>query len=428
MKCFILLLVLIFSSSSVYTQWQLQNSGTSENLNDVAILNQTTAVIVGNSGKILKTTNSGKTWVQKNSETTNHLNAVSLSLMGEGIAVGNGVICLTTDNGESWSDSSINNNAVSVYYYVSVYFGWNIIIGCDDGTIYFSSDAGETWQDTLLVNEPVIASGCVWYFPLGNENALFSTNSYTAVTGLPAIQFYPWNIYDNPISVGDNLTCGELSYDDQYLIGVGNGPGFNLLLLKKFKLDTVWVPIYSSIPVQFTPEDLAIYYDYNLFICGSDGKIFTSADDGVNWVEQTTGVYGKLNSIIFGYNVSAGYSVGDNGTILFTSNGGGINSVDETYQPTKVYLYQNYPNPFNPSTIIEYEINTRQYVQLKIYDLLGNEIANLVDDEQEAGTYNIEFNISKSNGKVVSGIYFYQLSGTGEDGESVQTRKMLYLK
>jgi hypothetical protein len=172
--------------------------------------------------------------------------------------------------------------------------------------------------------------------------------------------------------------------------------------------------------------DIAIYYDYNLFICGNNGKIFTSIDDGSNWTEQITGVNFKLNAIIF--RDTTGFAVGDNGTILFTSNGGGINSVDEKIQPNEIVLYQNYPNPFNPITNIEYKINSKQYVQLKVYDILGNEITTLVNEEQPAGGYKVEFDPTLKNLDQSSGIYFYQLSTTGEEGNTVQTRKMIYLK
>ena len=101
MKCFTLLLVVLAFSTTSYSQWQLQNSGTSENLNDVAILNQSAAIVVGDNGTILKTSNNGNEWNPINSGTINKLNAVSFSMMGEGVAVGDGVICLSTDQLQS---------------------------------------------------------------------------------------------------------------------------------------------------------------------------------------------------------------------------------------------------------------------------------------------------------------------------------------
>ena len=83
-------------------------------------------------------------------------------------------------------------------------------------------------------------------------------------------------------------------------------------------------------------------------------------------------------------------------------------------------LYQNYPNPFNPATTIEYELQEYAYVNLKVYDVLGNEIAVLVNEEKYAGKYSIKF-----NGKdLTSGVYFYKLT----IGGNTQVRKMILLQ
>lgn len=87
-------------------------------------------------------------------------------------------------------------------------------------------------------------------------------------------------------------------------------------------------------------------------------------------------------------------------------------------------LYQNYPNPFNPRTSIQYAIGSRQFVQLNVYDVLGNEISTLVNEEQSAGNYNVEFDPASSIKDPASGLYFYRLQA----GEYVQTRKMILLK
>ncbi|GBD92127.1 hypothetical protein BMS3Abin04_02861 [bacterium BMS3Abin04] len=81
---------------------------------------------------------------------------------------------------------------------------------------------------------------------------------------------------------------------------------------------------------------------------------------------------------------------------------------------------QNYPNPFNPSTKIQYRIPNSGYVTLKIYDVLGEEVAALVNKEQAPGTYEINFNASN----LTSGIYFYQL----KSGNNIQVKKMMLLK
>ena len=83
-------------------------------------------------------------------------------------------------------------------------------------------------------------------------------------------------------------------------------------------------------------------------------------------------------------------------------------------------LSSNYPNPFNPTTKISYTIPERSYVSLKIFNVLGSEVAELVKGEVEAGSYIIEFNAST----LPSGIYFYRLQG----GSFVETKKMILIK
>ncbi len=101
---------------------------------------------------------------------------------------------------------------------------------------------------------------------------------------------------------------------------------------------------------------------------------------------------------------------------------------ETNFQPKEFSLEQNYPNPFNPSTKIKYtitnvianEMKQSQLVTLKVYDVLGNEVATLVSEEQFAGTYEVEF----SSDGLSSGIYFYTLNA----GSFVETKKMLLLK
>jgi hypothetical protein len=98
--------------------------------------------------------------------------------------------------------------------------------------------------------------------------------------------------------------------------------------------------------------------------------------------------------------------------------------------PGEFILYQNYPNPFNPATIISYSIPVSCHVNLKLYDILGREVATLADEEKSPGKYEIEFDGTKiTDGKFVrggcaSGIYLYRLQA----GNFSQTRKLIYLK
>ena len=97
---------------------------------------------------------------------------------------------------------------------------------------------------------------------------------------------------------------------------------------------------------------------------------------------------------------------------------------------TDYKLYQNYPNPFNPSTIISWQLPDSKFVILKVYDVLGNEVASLINEEKPAGNFEVEFSAtggSASGGNawnLSSGIYYYKLVA----GDFVDVKKMLLLK
>ena len=105
---------------------------------------------------------------------------------------------------------------------------------------------------------------------------------------------------------------------------------------------------------------------------------------------------------------------------------------NENDTPNKFGLGQNYPNPFNPQTVISYQLAATSKVNLKIFNILGNEIATLVNEEQKAGNYSINFNAANFNlrlGQITtnnlpSGVYFYQLKA----GNFTQTKKMILTK
>jgi hypothetical protein len=98
-----------------------------------------------------------------------------------------------------------------------------------------------------------------------------------------------------------------------------------------------------------------------------------------------------------------------------------VTSVDDENQlPTTYSLEQNYPNPFNPSTTIKYQIPTQNFVTLKVYDVLGNEIETIIKEEKSIGNYGVEFNATS----LPSGVYFYRLQA----GKFFDTKKMVLMK
>ncbi|MEX0608607.1 MAG: M20/M25/M40 family metallo-hydrolase [Balneolaceae bacterium] len=105
---------------------------------------------------------------------------------------------------------------------------------------------------------------------------------------------------------------------------------------------------------------------------------------------------------------------------------GGIITSTEGQQDLadKIQLSPNYPNPFNPSTIINYSLNKATHVELSVYNVVGQEVARLVNGSQTAGVHSVTFDANNISGELTSGVYIYRLKA----GESVMSRKMILLK
>jgi hypothetical protein len=102
-------------------------------------------------------------------------------------------------------------------------------------------------------------------------------------------------------------------------------------------------------------------------------------------------------------------------------------TIENSTLPDKYSLSQNYPNPFNPSTTIEFTLPQKEFVTIKLYDVLGNEVKTLLDEEVDAGLHKLEFNASE----LTSGVYIYQLKVHAVSGGAdsfTQTRKMTLMK
>ena len=114
------------------------------------------------------------------------------------------------------------------------------------------------------------------------------------------------------------------------------------------------------------------------------------------------------------------WALNGGGVVIFSGTSGDPTTVDVDVIPTELSLEQNYPNPFNPSTTIEFSLPASSQVSLMVYDLLGREVATLVNGRLDAGLHSMQFDGSQ----LTSGIYMYRLQA----GDQVQTRKLMLIK
>jgi len=184
-----------------------------------------------------------------------------------------------------------------------------------------------------------------------------------------------------------------------------------------------WTQVRNGLPENYL-MDLVINSNGHIFAATYSNSVFRSTNNGDNWVLKNNGLPSRTTSLAINSNgyiltgtVFGGVYRGLNSTITIAKN--------HNVTPSTLLLEQNYPNPFNPSTKIRFTNYELRFTSLKVYDVLGNEIATLVNEEKPAGSYEVEFSVGQNSIlSLSSGIYFYQLKA----GSFIQTRKMILLR
>jgi len=236
---------------------------------------------------------------------------------------------------------------------------------------------------------------------------------------------------------GEDAIVGSNQSDAAYIFGY-NGIDW----IEEQKLTSDNSPLVFSFG-----GSVSIYEDYAAVGASGEnnlGSTYIFRKETNNWVqEQKLVASDSGENDFFGISVSIADNItligasfnddnGENSGSAYIYNGFVLDVEDEKYLkvPDNYRLFQNYPNPFNPSTKISWQVPAGSWQTLKIYDVLGNEVATLVDEYKPAGTYEVEFNISSISGNVsakggyASGVYFYQLRTDG----FIETKKMILLK
>ena len=218
------------------------------------------------------------------------------------------------------------------------------------------------------------------------------------------------NLGDAAIGNSNFISCSNNG--DTYLTGffrgeVNFGSG---VVLSPIDYNDMFVLCYNQDgEIQWAKAAGSDSYDQGCgIITDNNGSCYVTGVVGQNAVFDTVSVTGgSINLFLAGLKFDSPVSVEDD-----PSNGVSL--------PDKYLLMQNYPNPFNPTTKIKYNLPEKSFVNLKVYDILANEVATLVNEDKQAGTYEVDFNASG----LVSGVYIYRLTS----GSFTETRKMILLR
>ncbi|MCH7722911.1 MAG: T9SS type A sorting domain-containing protein [Bacteroidetes bacterium] len=422
-KLLLLCFILFYSSGYAQENWKRQYPPTDKLLRHVFFVNNDTGWCAGAEGIIFHTTDGGKNWTEQNSTVNTFI--VDLFFLNENLGWAltlrntlpfGTTILKTTNGGMDWvaTDYPENNVFMNVIFYFDSLNGW-----LGGSKIVSTSDGGLNWID-VAIDSGLVSNLPVLNFNFYNRQFGYACGGFIDLAGViwrttdyglnwSSVGISPDQIFD--MFVFDSLNAITLSGDPEGFFGIGD--------IKTTDAGENWR--FDELP--FFALSFAIDFRTDTEGWSASGpKFLFTSDRGETWVEKLTPDSAVIFDLTF-TDSTTGYAVGENGLILkYKQNTTKVE--DNINLPEKIVLHQNFPNPFNPGTSIQYAVSSRQFISLKIYDVLGNEIAVLVNEEKPAGEYEVKFSANGGGKGLTSGIYFYQL----RIGSVIQTKKMVYLK
>lgn len=386
-----------------FAQWTQVSTISTTQLNDVKFFNEYTGITVGNLG-IWRTTNSGINWEQV-LVSGDMFNAVSFSDISFGTAVGmNGLIYRTSNGGINWFQQFIGSG-ISFFDVSFPTISTGYVCGATNGYVFKTSNGGSSWiSQWTQIN--------VTYYGIYMLNQ--NTGSLVGIDNSER--------YFGTVNGGTNWTPTVLT-GNVGLRSVTQSNALNIIATGtngRIRLSTNggsgWV-----FPVSGTNQVLNAVTFINLsngYISSDSGIVLKSTNGGFNWVREQTSVTNNLKGISL-INDETGWAVGANGIIIRKGTFTKIRTIGSKV-PSDFSLYQNYPNPFNPKTVIRFQVASYRFIKLTVFDVIGREVATLVDEQLKAGTYEADWDASN----YPSGVYFYRLSSESY----TETKRMVLIK
>lgn len=395
----VLLMAFIFAvKNPSNAQWVQCSSLTSSAV--MAIGSKGSVLFAGTDGDgSYRSTDGGQSWTKMTNGLSNSTGYAFITL-GSNLFLGNtGGIYRSTDDGLNWTTLGINTLVVRSFLFVD-----NVFLACGDGGIYVSADSGANWVRT---DTSGVTVGYNFSLEVSNGTILDGSN------GAGVWRSTDGGMHWSHSSTGLSNSLIESLAADGSLVYAGTSGG----VYRSTDSGLSWGLISAT---NINARGMLLYGSRLYVATMYQGVIYTD-DGGQNWHSANTGFVGTptMNAFgVFGDNLF----VGTYGSGIWWRPFLDITDVSENTGslPRTVQLLQNYPNPFNPATTIEFYLPNSSFVTLKIFDSLGKEVVNLINESKSIGHHRIQFDASNLS----SGIYFYELKAN----DFVNTKKLLLVK
>ena len=420
----IIVILISVSIASGQNHWEKISQPTDKLLRHVFFVDSLTGWCAGADGIIIHTTDGAISWTKHNSTVNTFI--VDLYFLdkklGWALTLRNllpfGTTMLnTTNGGDDWlaNDYPEDNVFMTTVFYFDSLYGW-----LGGSTIAGTTDGGLSWHEANI-DSNLVSGLPVLNFNFYNKQFGYACGGVLDLAGViwrttdfgnnwSATGVSPDEVFD--LFVFDSLNALTLSGDPEGFFGTGD--------IKSDDAGVSWS--YAELPL----TALSFAIDFRTLTEGwsaSGFKFLFTLDKGESWSEMETPDSLVIFDLMFTDSLT-GYAVGERGVVIKYFPQPVFINTNIAFLPEELVLHQNYPNPFNPSTKIKFAIADFGFVSLKVYDVLGKEVATLVNEERAAGLYESEFSANIEGESLTSGIYYYQLTTAGQ----VQTKKMILLK
>ncbi|MBM2841526.1 MAG: 5'-Nucleotidase domain protein, partial [Bacteroidetes bacterium] len=335
----------------------------------------------------------------------------------------------SSDHGAIWSEQSFPPFVTRVAALRGLFFvGTSFDLY---GTVYRSADDGNSWQSVLAAGGVYSIGGSdrnvfAGTSGFGGYGVYRSTNGGSAWTFVPSLFARAFTVFDSILFAGNNrstdngITWTPMNLPSQVLAyGIHSSILFagteNSGAFRSTDLGVTW----TNVGFQSNRVDGFVSMGQSLFAAAS-ASVYRTTNNGVSWTPVNQGLPNAISIAANRTHLFAGTSVSGVWRRPLSQIVVGVGSENITNVPHKRSLDQNYPNPFNPSTKIQFQVPSSAFVELKVYDVLGREVATLLNEVLTPGSYEATFDASSLAG----GVYFYRLTTSSFSA----TRKLLLLK